>query len=113
MTDAQFYNVMVLTAASQVLAIVICWLGTNLKRMSDATREGCILIWLILTVFLPYLETGINWYFRGVMFLAIIWAACTFTKYFRDDRCKAVFYIQLFISYLAAVGYLLAALERC
>lgn len=111
MTDTQFYNVMFITGVSQVLALIFCWLGTHLRNISDAARECCLVCWLILSMFLPYLNTGIDTIFRGIMFIALVWAACTFAKYFGDLRRRRAFYIQLFISYIAALGYLLAAMD--
>mgnify|MGYP005982224375 CR=1 FL=1 len=60
MTDTQFYNVMFITGVSQVLALLFCWLGTHLRNISAAARECCLVCWLILSMFLPYLDTGVD-----------------------------------------------------
>lgn len=112
MTDAQFYNVMLLTAASQLLAIVFCAIAAFNKRLGKEVRELMILLWVVTTGLLPYLETGISTLFRGIMIISIVWGACTFAKYFRDDKRKNGFYIQLFITYIAGLGYLFAYLDR-
>lgn len=112
MTDAQFYNVMLLTGASQLLAIVFCWIGCFVPRLSKDLRELMMGLWIILAILVPYLDTGINTLFRGVMFCSIVWGACTFAKYFWDERRKRGFYIQLFITYIAFIGYLFAYWDR-
>lgn len=112
MTDAQFYNVMLLTVASQLLAIVFCWVATFKKQLGKEVRELMMLLWLVSTILLPYLETGISTLFRGIMIISIVWGACTFARYFWDDKRKNGFYIQLFITYIAGLGYLFAYLDR-
>jgi hypothetical protein len=112
MTDAQFYNVMLLTTASQVLAILFCWAASFAQQLRKDLRELCMLLWLVTSSFLPYLDTGINGIFRVIMFMCLIVAAGIFAKYFWGPLRKRAFYIQLFISYIAAIGYLFAYWER-
>lgn len=112
MTDTQFYNVMFITGVSQVLALLFCWMACYIQRLGKDLRELLMLLWIISSIFLPYLSTGVNDICRGIMFVCLVWAACTFAKYFGDIRRRRAFYIQLFISYIAALGYLLAVMDR-
>lgn len=112
MTEGQYINVMWIIGFGQVLAITAMAAVSFIPRLSKSSKEGLFIIWMVFTILMPYLDTGMSVVFRGALFIFIVTNGCLIAKHFYRSRYTIPFYIQLYITYIGACGLILEYLHR-